>query len=691
MTKPNLIQTILDPISADMLWQNVETIYNNNKWSDFRKYTTTADQIAEYLHGYGLEADRLELPMDGETNFGDAVMPMAWKCDDATLEMTEPEVKILGRYSDTPNMVGMWSPPTPDEGLEGDVVWIPDADNQSLDTQDVDSKFILTNVRPNAIREEAAKRNALGIISYWVPYPNAKDATQWISSNTNTPGGWGTKKNEEPLILLALSPNTGEELAQAVREQPVRIRVTIHSELYESTLPLLHTKIKGTHIIPETEDNIEVLAFAPLYGQGANDHAVSSAVLMEAARVLQTLIDENTLERPMRGIRFLWSPKIYGPIVFAHERKAMLDRTIYALCLDAGAGNPDLAWSRWGLQLSPIHKRHFADGVVWQLCKDYLDTVRPQRFIEQRDFSLGADVWFNDPALNVSTHWLTGGTSIECKHTNLDTPDTIDKRSLVDLTAAVACSLYAMASTTANDVPSYAQWNYQLIHDRIQQDAVKATNQTAQLDKATDLKELYTLTTKNLSRRLEFEKQSISTLELTAHNIKEHDEWDIPHMLLTRLNSLQDMVKEMLQSRIQARAEQLGLEIDLSNIQGEVYSDSRIPLPEGITLGTITLDNLPHPEWGNPVKHSPRRNAPFILSWWLMDCQRSISEIEEIVRMELGEFRECIPVWYDFLHRHGYVVFEEEEEKLPAQKPEEEIVETETSAGESASESHSSA
>lgn len=661
MASTNLIQTILDPISADALMQNVNTVYNNNRWSDFRKYVDTADQVEAYLHGYGLNAERLEMPMDGETNFGDAVMPLAWKCDSATLEMTDPEVKLISRYSETPNLVGMWSPPTPDEGIEASVVLIPDADMQELEKHEVGGKFILTNARPYAIREAAAQKNALGIISYYSPYPGAEKATQWLSSNTNTPGGWGTKKNEDQMILLALSPEKGEALAQECREHPVQVRVSIQSELYESKLPILHTNIQGTHVIPDTNDNIEVLVLAPLYGQGVNGHAVSTAVLMESARILQTLIDESSLERPMRGIRFLFSPKVYGPIVFAHERKAILDRTIYAMCVDAGAGNPDHAWSRWGLQFGPVHKRHFADGVVWQLCRDYLKHVRPQRFVEQREFSLGADVWFNDPALNVATHCLSGGTSVECKFTDLDTPDTVDTRSLVDLTAVVASSLYSMATVDVNEVPTFSQWNYQLAHDRVHHDATKIMNQASQLDKGSDLKELFTQSTKNLQTRITFEKQSIHTLEQVIPNVKDHPEWDVPHILLAQFDQLYDTVKEMIQSRIEARAEQLGMEVNLTDIRGELYRDSRVPLPEGLTLGTVTLDDTPHTQWGNPVKRSPRRNLPYILSWWLMDCQRSISDIEDILKMELGEFRECIPVWFDFLQRHGYIVFEGDE------------------------------
>lgn len=95
---------------------------------------------------------------------------------------------------------------------------------------------------------------------------------------------------------------------------------------------------------------------------------------------------------------------------------------------------------------------------------------------------------------------------------------------------------------------------------------------------------------------------------------------------------------------------------------------------DSVRNDTFIINDIEH--WGNPVKRSPRRNVPYILSWWLMDCQRSISDIEDILKMELGEFRECIPVWFDFLQRHGYIVFEADEVAESDHKDESESTET---------------
>lgn len=672
MNTTQIIQTVLRDASADIMREHVKHLWENNRWHSFSKYRKSAAYLEEQLHGFGFQTEKLELAMDGVKTYGDTVMPYSWDCEEATLETIDPENRVVARYSETPNLVGMWSPPTPAEGLEGDLLFAPDTDAAKIESLDATGKFILTNTRPEQIRRAATAAGALGVISYWMPYPNANSAVQWINSNSHRPGGWGTIKDEPHLILMALSPEKGNQLASLARNQTVRVRATIRSSMSESTLPLVHARIPGTHVIQDTKDNIEILLLAPLYGCGANDHAASAAALLEAARVLRAAIDSNALPRPMRGIRFLWTPKVYGPIAFAHENKAILDRTLFALCLDAGAGDPDYSWSRWSYRFGPLFQRHFMEGLAWPLCREYLSMVRPQRFIEQREFSLNADVWFNDPALNTPTHWLTGGATEECKLTTLDVPETVDPRSLIDLATASASIGYAAAAFEAGDIPPIAAAGYDLSRQRIHKRLETGLNKLSQANNDKDLKSVYSDYAESMPLLARLEAKILESFEILGPDAKDSAEWKMAQTLLGDLRAAAAMAGRMLLSALHARAASLGIETP--SLETEKPRDKRVPLPEGLSLGTITMDSIPPEQWGNPVKWSPRRNVPYILAWWLMDCQRTIGDIEEILELELGSYRECIPVWFDFLERHGLVVFEGGEELAPAgaaQKPEE--------------------
>ena len=204
--------------------------------------------------------------------------------------------------------------------------------------------------------------------------------------------------------------------------------------------------------------------------RSANFNATAVACGLEMARVLGGLMDSGTFPKPLRGIRFVFTPKKYGSLAFARQQNEILQKTIYTLYLESSAGNPDKAWSRWGLHRTPICQRHYSDGLAWFILREYTKNWRPQRKLEQRAFSLVGDVYYNDPKIGVPTHWLYGGTDEECRYSDMDTLPTIDRRSLIDLVAASSTLLYTMAAMGLENIPQIAYWNYQLSLERIQED-----------------------------------------------------------------------------------------------------------------------------------------------------------------------------------------------------------------------------
>jgi hypothetical protein len=85
------------------------------------------------------------------------------------------------------------------------------------------------------------------------------------------------------------------------------------------------------------------------------------------------------------------------------------------------------------------------------------------------------------------------------------------------------------------------------------------------------------------------------------------------------------------------------------------------------------LDTLPAEKWTTPVRTSPRNSVPFILAWWLADGKRTIGEIETLLQVEINRYRECIPAWFTFLEKHGYVYFGDEEPEEIIAEPDKEI------------------
>ncbi len=306
--------------------------------------------------------------------------------------------------------------------------------------------------------------------------------------------------------------------------------------------------------------------------------------------------------------------------------------------------------------------RHFSDGVGWHICQRLLARFRPQRHLERRPFSLAADLFFNDPAIGIPTQWLTGGTPDEVRYTSLDTPEIVDRRSLIDLTVAAASTLYTIASLDTQSLPQTALWNYQLAQESIQSEIAQYMERIDSTQSTTELKEIKQDAAQRLSLRMQAEGQTLRTLETLEENIAVKPEWDCVHELYGALEDAVESALNLIRSHLDARAEQLGASPEWDELERPAPADERVPLPDGTSLCTITLDSIPYENWGSPVKTAPYSNLPFILSWWLVDGQRTVGEIEQLTRLDIERYRECIPAWFTFLEKHGFVEFEGAEE-----------------------------
>ncbi len=653
MNVQQLFHTFIQIASADQVLDHIKEIWHLNRWSSFSMYSRSAGYVSDKLKEIGLDVEQIDLPMDGSTTFGDAVMPYAWNCEEGLIELLDPTQMILADRSDTPNHIGMWSPATPDEGIETELVILESGEPSDLETKDVEGKIIFTPHRFDLIRREASRLGALGVISSWMPYPDQKTEVNWIQSNTDNPGGWGTKSSEKPLIAISISPEKGEELLQFSADSTLRVRVKIKAELTTGTLPIITT------VIPGQESEEEILLMAPLYGQGANYPAAGSAVLLECVRLLQKSIEATPSTRPRRSIRFLWGPKLYGPHAFIYKHKEILDRTICALYLESGAGNPDISWSRWSFRTPPVMFRHFSDGISWNIFQEYLASFRPQRFCEYQPFSLQGDVFYIDPAIGVPSHWLAGGTDEECRNTSADTPNKIDRRSCIDLTVASSALAYFLAYVGKEDIPQCAFWNYRLANDRIHDDLELYFRQIQETKTQQEITDIHSLASERITLRVNLESRLLQTMETLDPEGQDSEAWLFVQELLGKLSHAGESALSLLRKAIENRAKQLGVAFSPSGKTEKTSSDERIPIPDGSALGTITLDSIPYDQWTTPINRSPRNNVPYILSWWLVDETRTIGEIDNLVRMETDQFRECIPAWFTFLEKNGYVLFEE--------------------------------
>ena len=102
-------------------------VWETDRWFTFPKFQETAEMLQRTMESIGLrDVELLGAPADGVTQIGYWTMPLAWDVKSARLEIVEPpvseELRVLADYGRVPVSLGMWSGPTPSEGLVAEVI-----------------------------------------------------------------------------------------------------------------------------------------------------------------------------------------------------------------------------------------------------------------------------------------------------------------------------------------------------------------------------------------------------------------------------------------------------------------------------------------------------------------------------------------------------------------------------------------
>jgi len=200
--------------------------------------------------------------------------------------------------------------------VKTDVVYVgmgtTDAD---YETNDVEGKIVLTHGPIGAVMREAVwNRKAAGII--WFPDPEGRtgfgeynivhpDQIRWMRVPIEGPD------DQESTFAFILSLRQGLELLRKIRNahEPLQVHAYIdaHFDSKHGDEPwqvMVEARINGTE--PDLAQDVMLTAHIQEEKFSANDNASGSANILEIARALNKLIENGTIERPRRTIRFWW-------------------------------------------------------------------------------------------------------------------------------------------------------------------------------------------------------------------------------------------------------------------------------------------------------------------------------------------------------------------------------------------------
>lgn len=599
-------------------------VYATDRWFTFPKFEETAVYLKGRLEEAGLE--QVEVgggKADGRTQVGFWTMPLAWDVHDATLDVVAPKRYRLCDYRSTPSSLGMWSGSTPKQGLTAELV-----DITNTPWTNVAGKLVLTDKNPAGYKYQLVKYHALGAVNGFSENPALADGRQWV--NAWGDNGWGFTAASTPLLSFSITPRQAEHLRQLLHHgTKVMVHAQADTRYYAGRYPWV------TGVLPGRNRDEEVLVLGHMSEQGAQDNATGVAGMVEAVHTLSELVKAGKLARPERTIRILLMPELYGSLSYITQNEARMRRTLAAMTVDTPAASYDLAGTEYTFHLNPHVAMSYADALVLRIAKEYLGTARPSHW---QEFMPGTDSYLGEPSFGIPDIWPYSGSGVQTHHNSEDKPETVDPRSLRDLTAIIATYLYFNASAGEQQAP----WLEQITLDQIckrMASAVSAGIDNMFAGNADGGG--YALA--RVSYFAERGEQALeSVLRVVPDDRREACRRDMT-ATLKNLRAFRDFELERLR---QAGAKD--------------EKPTPDPAAEKIIvrrkrIGTIPLDDLPQDQWGGYPSGAWDTAATIALYW--CDGKRNLAEVKHLVDMELGPTRLDLVGYFRFLKKHGYVEF----------------------------------
>ncbi len=383
--------------------------------------------------------------INGKHNIGSWTDILSWTPRSATLELIEPEAKILADFEAEPISLAAQSRST---DLEAEVIYIgKGVSPEDYEGKDVKGKVVLTESRASMVHELACIRHgAAGLLTY-IP-PKGEDPSNFRRYE----GLWPKPDDiEKTGFGFALTQEDGLRLVEWLREgKTVKVRAKVDAELAPGTAEVLSALIEGK----DPSNEVWLIAHICHPHPGANDNASGSAALMEALRVISRMIREGLMEQPEFSLRFVWVPEWHGTIRLIDEHSDLVEKCRFVINADMVGADPAKSGSILGLYRTPFSLPTTFNGVVRYWLENEAERERnnatggtmcplPQKY---KRYSAGSDHFmFTDSTLKIPAVMLNQYPD-KFYHTSTDTPDKIDTRQMAYATRVVTLSAITIAA-----------------------------------------------------------------------------------------------------------------------------------------------------------------------------------------------------------------------------------------------------
>jgi aminopeptidase-like protein len=429
----------------------------------------------------GIRTDVEVYPADGKTKTWQWTAPLGWRVANGELHLVSPQQELLARFAETPVSVVAHSQSA---DIVAPVVYVEDGTfEKDYRRIDVKGKIVLTSGRAKEVQQEAVyKHGAIGTIHFPPLEKRSKhpNLIQYL-------GIW-PKANEKDKVGFAFSVSgqVGSRLRHLIETEPeVLVHAKVDAELFNGEQRVLSAVIEGTEFLRE---EIVLIAHLCHPRPGANDNASGSALLMELARVITTLINEGKLPAPLRTIRFLWVPEFFGTLAYFHAHPELAPRMISAINCDMVGADSAIVGGSLNLHRTPDSLPSFINDLLeyhLSAAAKEPQLISPEGSNHPFHYEVKKYDWrsdhtiFVDPTFNVPcpmlNHWPDA-----FYHSNLDTLDKIDTTQLQRVGYAVIMTLLTQAYAESDDAMFLATQVHANAHTRITQTTQRYVHEAIQ-------------------------------------------------------------------------------------------------------------------------------------------------------------------------------------------------------------------
>jgi len=467
----DVLMSIAEETSGEAAKRNLDTITLQHRMRASSQFDAATQHIVEQLAHYGLdEVGTLEYAADGETMFGTQKSRPVWEVRFAQLwEVKERDgamrrVRKLGDWDSVPLTLAQ-------DSLSADVTASlvdigSGTEDSDFDGKDLAGKLVLTSSQPEDVVERAVgELGAAGIISY---APNQKSAW-WKQDDRLVRWGHLDVFSKTPSFGFMISLGEARDLQRRLGVgETILFHAKVDARHKRGKFKFATAAIKGAD---KAGEDINLTCHLDHPRPGANDNASGCVSILETARTLNALIENGTLSRPSRTIRFLWPAEIEGSIMYLtrHDDVSRIKANIH---MDMVGGGP-VTKAVFRISGGPYSVPSFISDLGHEIGQFVNDQTK--RFADGEDvaFPLVAPEGGKEPQLALmegldmgSDHdvffegtWRIPGLYLHdwpdrYIHTNFDLAANIDPTKLKRAAFIGAVSAWYLASLSDENVPA---------------------------------------------------------------------------------------------------------------------------------------------------------------------------------------------------------------------------------------------